>query len=77
MMELHPALQGALVGLGLGVVLVVFEYYMLNKDLEERGKRLHRKLEMDVMEKRRIHTVLRFSLLLPAGFALGFWLIWG
>lgn len=76
-MDMHPALQGALVGLVLGVVLVVFEYYMLNKDLEERGKRLHRKLEMDVMEKRRIHTVLRFSLLLPVGFAAGFWIIWG
>ena len=40
-------------------------------------ERLHRKLEMDVMEKRRIHTVLRFSLMLPVGFALGFWIIWG
>jgi uncharacterized membrane protein (Fun14 family) len=77
MMDLHPALQGALIGLGIGFVLVFFEHYMLKKDLEERGKRLHRKLEMDVMEKRRIHTVLRFSLMLPVGFALGFWIIWG
>ena len=71
------AVEGALVGLALGVVLVFFEWYMLKKDVKERGERLHRKLEMDEMEKRRINTVLRFSLLLPAGFALGFWIIWG
>jgi extradiol dioxygenase family protein len=71
------ALQGALIGLALGVVLTVFEWYALKKAVEERGKRLHKKLEMDEMEKRRINNVLRFSLLLPAGFALGFWIIWG
>ncbi len=71
------ALQGALVGLGIGVFLVVVEYYMLKKAVEERGKRVHRKLEMDEMERRRITTVMRFGLLLPAGFALGFWIIWG
>jgi hypothetical protein len=70
-------LEGALIGLALGVVLTVFEYYALKKAVEERGKRLHRKLEMDEMEKRRITTVFRFSLLLPVGFALGFWIIWG
>jgi len=71
------ALEGALIGLALGVLLTVFEWYALKKNLEERGKRIHKKLEMDVMEKRRISNVLRFSLLLPAGFALGFWILWG
>ena len=71
------ALEGALIGLALGVVLTVFEWYALKKAAEERGKRLHRTIEMDEMEKRRINNVLRFSLLLPAGFALGFWIIWG
>jgi len=71
------ALEGALIGVVLGVVLTTYEWYALKRDLEDRGKRLHRKLEMDVMEKRRVHTVLRFSLLLPFGFALGFWIIWG
>ena len=71
------ALEGALVGLALGVVLTVFEWYALKKDLEERGKRMHKKFEMDVTEKRRISNVLRFSLVLPAAFALGFWIVWG
>jgi hypothetical protein len=69
--------EGALIGAALGVVLVFFEWFMLQRDIKDRGERLHRKLEMDVMEKRRINTVLRFSLLLPFGFALGFWIIWG
>lgn len=71
------ALQGALIGLGIGVVLTVFEWYFLKKAAEERGKRLNKTIEMDEMEKRRINNVLRFSLLLPFGFALGFWIIWG
>jgi hypothetical protein len=69
--------EGALIGLAIGVVLVFVEYHMLKKDLKERGIRLHKTLEMDEMEKRRIMTVLRFSLLLPIGFALGFWIGWG
>ena len=71
------ALEGALIGLALGVVLTVFEWYALKKAVEERGNRMHRKLEMDEIERNRIKTVLRFSLLLPAGFALGFWIVWG
>ena len=71
------ALEGALVGLGLGIVLTVFEWYALKKSVQERSVRLHRKIEMDEMERRRVTTVLRFSLLLPPGFALAFWIIWG
>ena len=70
-------LEGALIGLAIGAVLVSFEYFALKKDLKERGIRLHKTFEMDEMEKRRIQTVLRFSLLLPIGFALAFWIIWG
>ena len=70
-------LQGALIGLGLGIVLTVFEWYALKKSVQERSVRLHRKIEMDEMERRRVITVLRFSLLLPPGFALAFWIIWG
>lgn len=71
------ALQGALIGLLLGIVLTVFEWYALKKSAEERSKRLHKKIEMDEMERRRVTTVLRFSLLLPPGFALAFWIVGG
>ncbi len=74
---MQAALQGLLVGLGLGIVLVFFEYAMLNKEVKERAKKYHRQAEFDVTEKRRIQSMVRFALILPFGFAAGFWLIWG
>ena len=70
-------LEGGLIGVVLGIVLTTFEWYMLSKEVKIRGERLHKKIELDVMEKRRINTVMRFSLLLPFAFALGFWIVWG
>jgi hypothetical protein len=70
--------EGALIGLALGVVLTVFEYSALKRDLKERAARLHKEPEeLGPTEKRRISNVLRFSLLLPFGFALAFWIVWG
>jgi hypothetical protein len=74
---MHIALQGALVGLGIGVFLTLFEYLMLKKNVEERAKRLHRKAEFEEIEKRRIKAVMRFAVLLPIAFAAGAWLIFG
>ena len=72
-----PALQGALVGLAIGVVLVLFEFMMLNKEVNERAKKFNRKAEFDVTERRRMATITRFACILPIAFAAGFWLIWG
>ena len=74
---MHPALEGALIGLAIGAVLVMFEYMMLNKDVNERAKRYNRKAEFDVTERRRMATITRFAVVLPVAFAAGFWLIWG
>jgi hypothetical protein len=72
-----PALQGALIGLGVGAFLVISEFMMLNKAVNERAKKLNRKAEFDVTERRRMTTILRFGLVLPPVFALAFWWIWG
>jgi hypothetical protein len=72
---MHPALKGALVGLGVAIALVLFEYIFLNKAVNERAKRLHRAAEFDVSERRRMATITRFAVLLPIAFAIGFWLI--
>ncbi|MGQ0653989.1 MAG: hypothetical protein ACT4P4_17290 [Betaproteobacteria bacterium] len=72
---MHPAIQGAIVGAVIGLFLILFEYIMLKKAVDERAKRYHRKAEFDQTEKKRIHTVLRFALILPIGFAAGAWLI--
>jgi len=72
---MHPALQGAIVGLAIGLALVFFEYIMLAKAVNERAKKLNRKAEFDITERRRMHTIFRFALILPLGFAAAFWLI--
>ena len=69
--------QGAILGAIIGAVITYVEYAMLKKAAEERGKRLHRKVEMEEMERRRIASVFRFSLILPVALALGFWWVWG
>ena len=72
---MEHAIQGAVVGAVLGLFLVAFEYIMIKRAVEERAKRYHKKAEFDQTEKKRIHTVMRFALFLPFGFALGAWLI--
>jgi len=74
---MQAALQGVLVGLGIGILLLFFEYVMLSKEVKERAKKYHRNAEFDVTERRRMHSMLRFALILPLGFAAAFWLVWG
>jgi len=74
---MHPALQGALIGLGIGAFLTLVEYIMLSKAANERAKKYNRKAELDPTERTRMSTILRFSLVLPVGFALVFWWVWG
>jgi hypothetical protein len=72
---MHPAIQGAIFGVVIGLALVLFEYTALNKAVNERAKKLNRKAEFDVTERRRIAAVVRFAIFLPPGFALGWWLV--
>jgi hypothetical protein len=72
---MESAIQGAVLGAVVGLVLVMFEYIMIKKAVDERAKRYHRKAEFDQTEKKRIHTVIRFAFFLPIGFAAGAWLI--
>jgi len=74
---MNPVIEGALIGLGIGVLLVIFEYMMLSQQVNERAKKLNRKAEFDITERRRMTTIVRFAAILPFGFAAAFWLIWG
>jgi len=71
------ALEGALIGAAVALLLVASEYLMLRKAVDDRAKRLHRKAEFDETDRKRINTMLRFSIFVPPAFALFFWLIWG
>jgi hypothetical protein len=74
---MNPVVQGALIGLGIGVALIVFEYLLINQSVNERAKRFNRKAVFDTSERRRMATITRFALVLPLGFAAAFWFIWG
>jgi hypothetical protein len=72
---MHPAVEGALYGVGIGAFLVGAEYLLLRNSVKERADRLKRKPEFDVTERRRISSMTRFALVLPVAFALGFWFL--
>jgi hypothetical protein len=74
---MNPIVEGALIGLGIGAALVVFEYLLISQAVNERAKKLNRRAVFDVTERQRMATITRFALMLPIGFAAAFWFIWG
>ena len=73
---MHPAIRGALVGLGIAVALFVFDYLQLRQRAVERAKKAHKTVvEFDQTDKGRIIALFRFVIFLPPGFALLFWMI--
>jgi hypothetical protein len=71
---MHPALEGALIGLVLGALLSAYEYFAVKKQVEERAATRHEKPEFLPQDRARINAVVRFSLFLPVGGAVMFWL---
>ena len=69
------ALKGLAVGFAIGIALLVFEYTMISKAVNERAKKYNRKPEFDVTDRRRMHSMVRFALILPFGFAAVFWIV--
>lgn len=71
---MHPAMQGALVGLVLAAILVGYEYIAVKKEVQERAAARHKKPEFEPMDRIRIMSVVRFAFFLPPGGAVLFWL---
>lgn len=71
---MHPAMEGALIGFALGVLLSAYEYFAVKKQVEERAAARHVKPEWEPHDRTRIMSVVRFSFFLPAGGAILFWL---
>ena len=74
---MNVVLQGALIGAGIGVVLVFFEYTAINREVAERSKRMAKKVEWDSNQVSRMRNNITFGLMLPIGFAIGAWWVFG
>jgi len=74
-MTLNPILEGALVGAGVGLFLYVAEYMILSGHAKERAARYKKPAAFDQTERSRLRAVGTFALILPFGFAIGFWLM--
>jgi len=68
-------LQGFLVGVGLSVVLIIFEYTSIKGEVAERSKRLAKKVEWDSNQVSRLRGMMTFGAVLPFGCSVGAWLI--
>ena len=74
---MHIALQGLLAGLALGIVLVVFEYSAITREVAERSKRVARKVDWDSNQRSRMRGMINFGAVLPIAGAIGAWWVWG
>lgn len=74
---MHIAMQGFLIGLGVAVFLVLFEYTAIAREVAERSKRVAKKVDWDSNQKSRMRNMVTFGIALPIGGAIGAWWIWG
>lgn len=72
---MHPAIEGFIIGFALALVLVGAEYLLQRKAAKERSAQFKTKMELDDTQRRRINSLLRFSVFIPPAFALAFWLV--
>ena len=68
-------LQGFLVGVGLSVVIIIFEYMAIKREVAERSKRVAKKVDWDSNQVSRLRGVMTFGAILPFGCSIGAWLI--
>jgi hypothetical protein len=70
-------LQGGLIGAAIAAVLIIFEYLAIQKEIAEKSKRLAKKVDWDSNQVSRMRGMVSFGLILPVGFAVGAWLVFG
>jgi hypothetical protein len=75
--NLHPALEGAIVGAVIAIVLYALEYYLLKKQAKERAIRAHKPnvVQFDSTEKARLTAVRNMCAFVPVFFAGMYWLV--
>jgi len=75
--NLHPAVEGLIVGAVIAIVLYGLEYYLLKKNAKERAIRQHKpnQVELDSTEKARLTSVRNMCAFVPLFFAAMYWMI--
>ena len=68
-------LKGFLIGAGLAVVLVFFEYTAIKREIAERSKRLAKKVDWDSNQVSLMRGMIQLGIALPIAFAIGAWWI--
>ena len=74
---MNVVLQGLLIGAGLGAILIFFEYNAITREVAERSKRVVKKVDWDSNQVSRMRNNITFGLMLPIGFAIGAWWVFG
>ena len=68
-------MQGLLIGAALGVILVVFEYSAIQREIAERSKKMAKKVDWDSNQRSRMRGIVSFGVVLPvAGAIAGWWI---
>lgn len=70
-------MKGALIGLAISAVIIIFEYMAIKREIAERSERIKKKVDWDSNQKARLRGVMTFGAVVPIGCAVGAWLIWG
>lgn len=70
-------IEGALIGAGLAAVLIIFEYLAIQREVAVRSKKAAKKIDWDSNQRSRLRNMMRFGIMLPIGFAVGAWLMFG
>jgi hypothetical protein len=71
---MHIAIQGALIGLGIAIVWIAADYYLVRQVAARRALEKKRRIELDPTERRRIMATARFALVfLPIAGAFVGW----
>jgi hypothetical protein len=75
--NLHPAVEGAIVGIIIAIALYGLEFYLLKKQAKERAIRQHKPnvVEFDSTEKARLTSVRNMCAFVPVFFAAMYWLV--
>ena len=74
---MYIALQGLLVGAALAAVLIFFEYMAITREVAARSKRMAKKVDWDSSQHSRMRGMMSFGMVIPIGFAVGAWWVWG